>query len=200
MNKLQLELTTKGKKISMNLNTENEATIELAVLQSFAFMGVEDPFAAVKPANDIEGKLESLEFEEEVDELKDAEEVEAKGIAMEILDNATPELKSRPRTLPLTNGSDSEDVVAYRTPDDDNEVHVPSLYTGTKEFNGITKYQTRYYCPSCGNKGKRFLALDEHVAYCHECNKGIKKESVGENGKLEQDSFGNFFIAKHGIL
>jgi hypothetical protein len=205
MNKLQLEISEKGKKININLNTDNDSTIELAVLQSFAFMGVSDPFAVASPSvsSALEAKLvEEVKEETKEDKLTIAatEEVVAKEIAMEILDNAKPEIKSsRPRTLPLLNGSDSENTVAYSTKDDE-EIKPPSLYNGTKMYNGITKYQTRYECPSCGNRGKRYLALDEHVAVCHECNQGMKKEAVGENGKLEQDHFGNFFIAKHGIL
>lgn len=202
MNKLQLELSTRGKKINMNLNTENESTIELAVLQSFAFMGVADPFATssvpmidAEPTVIEEVKEEKIEKPEKVDEIKAVEE-EPKVIEKVVPEKEEPVVSSRPRAVALI--SDSDGVLAYSTKEEEEEK--PRAYTGTKLFNGVTKYQTRYECPTCGNKGKRYLALNEHIAYCHECNQGIKKESVGKNGRLEQDDFGNFFIAKHGIL
>lgn len=201
MNKLQLELSVRGKKVNMNLSTENESTIELAVLQSFAFMGVADPFATSPSLPMIEAETPVIEEatkeevkEKEVDEIKVVEE-KPKTIEAVVEEKKEPVVASRPRAVALI--TDSDNVLAYSTQEEEEK---PRVYTGTKLFNGVTKYQTRYECPTCGNRGKRYLALDEHIAVCHECNQGMKKESVGKNGKLAQDDFGNFFIAKHGIL
>lgn len=78
------------------------------------------------------------------------------------------------------------------------EMEAPSV-TGDKSIRygeGDTPlYQTYYVCPKCGNKGRRYLPMNQNTIFCHKCNHAMKKNPSTRRGFPDRDQFGNFFIA-----
>lgn len=86
---------------------------------------------------------------------------------------------------------------AYTIEKDEEVIsHNDNRYTGIKTTDdGEKKYQCRYVCPNCENKGKRFVFEHNNVAYCHECNEKMKLHSVKSLTGQEKDIFNNYYAA-----
>ncbi|WP_110933766.1 hypothetical protein [Paenibacillus bouchesdurhonensis] len=68
--------------------------------------------------------------------------------------------------------------------------------TGIKYKDGVPHYRCRYWCknPDCKNKGNHYIPEEERVVTCHVCGEELKVR-MATDGKLQQDGWGNFFIA-----
>lgn len=77
-----------------------------------------------------------------------------------------------------------------------NEISVEQLtFSNTRQINGVTTYQCHYICPSCRHRANRYIKKFDRTVLCHKCYKTMQVESATHNGNLEQDIFGNYFIA-----
>lgn len=90
-----------------------------------------------------------------------------------------------------------EMLTAYTVEKDEEVIsHNDNRYTGIKTTDdGEKKYQCRYVCPNCENKGKRFVFEHNNVAYCHKCNEKMKLHSVKSLTGQEKDIFNNYYAA-----
>lgn len=69
-------------------------------------------------------------------------------------------------------------------------------YTGIKEDkDGKTRYQLRYVCPKCEEKGKHFIPQNTPAVNCHKCNEEMKVKSVEDDYHIQKDVFNNFYYA-----
>lgn len=70
---------------------------------------------------------------------------------------------------------------------------------GIKDFDGVLKYQCKYWC-DCGHHGKRWVSKEPNHVYCHECNSKLIVEpatmEISDDGLPVQDKHNNFFIAR----
>lgn len=69
------------------------------------------------------------------------------------------------------------------------------VFTNTKVRNGVTIYKCHYICPRCGNRGNKYVGEFEKTMNCHDCLQLMAVSTAVEDKPLEQDRFGNFFIA-----
>lgn len=69
-------------------------------------------------------------------------------------------------------------------------------YNGIKyDGQGNTKYQLRYICPKCGEKGKHYVYEETNHVSCHNCKKHMKAESIERDFGHKRDTFKNFYYA-----
>ncbi|MFJ5716552.1 hypothetical protein [Neobacillus sp. NPDC093127] len=110
------------------------------------------------------------------------------------LEQAQKKEERRPRQLPLGNDRNTfslAETAKIKTDEQDTSF----WETGIKLKEGIKCYRTRYDCPHCGNKGKRYLPFEEEIIACHSCESELKKRPAADSGFPDRDSFGNYFIA-----
>ncbi|MED4914350.1 hypothetical protein [Parageobacillus thermoglucosidasius] len=124
-------------------------------------------------------------------------------IIKELMPGQEGQKESRPRRLPFVDrehsnivsvGEALQKAVAKKS-------EVPSWwYTGIKVAgDGTNTYRCYYKCPSCGDKGKRYIPLDTKTIQCRNCEAELKVvTAVGmwdATGIPVRDTWGNFFIA-----
>lgn len=69
-------------------------------------------------------------------------------------------------------------------------------YTGIKEdSDGKVRYQLRYECEKCGEKGKHFVPEHTPFVNCHNCNNEMKVKKVETDYHIEKDTFNNYYYA-----
>lgn len=56
-------------------------------------------------------------------------------------------------------------------------------------------YKCRYICPSCKNKGNRYILPTDAIIECHDCYRKMYVKTSTADGFPHQDRFGNYFIA-----
>jgi ribosomal protein L37AE/L43A len=114
---------------------------------------------------------------------------------------------SKPRQLPSIDWEHSEIVSvgealqkaleAKKSDDEDVPEH---WHTGIKiDDDGTKRYRCRYECPSCGDKGKRYISLGTESIQCRACEKELKVVAAtgmwDPTGVPVRDSWGNYFMA-----
>ncbi|WP_332648851.1 hypothetical protein [Lysinibacillus sp. 54212] len=67
--------------------------------------------------------------------------------------------------------------------------------TGIKMKDGVKTYRTRYECPICADKGKRYLPKDDTQLYCRECGTALEIRTATDEPFPARDTWGNFFVA-----
>lgn len=76
------------------------------------------------------------------------------------------------------------------------QIQTNSQYNGIKYDNrGNKRYQLRYICPKCENRGKHYIYEESDHVSCHECKKHMAVESIKKNFGHERDTFKNFYYA-----
>ena len=79
------------------------------------------------------------------------------------------------------------------------EVEEPAIerpvFTNTKLKADVLTYKCHYICPTCKKRANKYIGKYERTINCHDCFKLMPVQTATENGDLEQDVFGNFFIA-----
>ncbi|WP_105992224.1 hypothetical protein [Staphylococcus chromogenes] len=69
-------------------------------------------------------------------------------------------------------------------------------YTGIKEdSDGRVRYQLRYECEECGEKGKHFVPEHTPFVNCHNYNNEMKVKKVETDYHIEKDTFNNYYYA-----
>jgi hypothetical protein len=114
---------------------------------------------------------------------------------------------SKPRQLPIIDREHSEIVSvgealqkaleAKKSDDEDVPEH---WHTGIKiDDDGTKRYRCRYECPSCGDKGKRYIPLGTESIQCRACEKELKVVAAtgmwDPKGVPVRDGWGNYFMA-----
>lgn len=105
--------------------------------------------------------------------------------------------QSRPRQLPLTGNERTlktpiGELVNGNVP----EHWITGIITGE---DGESRYKTRYICPVCGDKGKRYVKMGQTEAACHKCQAVLKVKPATTNGfgttEEHRDEYGNYMFA-----
>lgn len=67
--------------------------------------------------------------------------------------------------------------------------------TGIKIKSGVSHYRCHYVCPKCRKSSNRYIKENETKITCMDCRKHMSVRRATNSHALEQDSFGNFFVA-----
>lgn len=70
-----------------------------------------------------------------------------------------------------------------------------SEHTNTRTQGNVTTYKCHYICPSCGKRANKYIKKYDRTVNCYDCLKEMPVKPAIKNGNLEQDDFGNYFIA-----
>lgn len=116
-----------------------------------------------------------------------------------------PQLINSERHLTVSLGEQM--VEAYKNMDkkslsfisDATETNEDYKATGIKYKDGVAHYKCRYWCKNheCRNKGNLYIVPGTKTVDCHNCGREHEVREAVHGEPLQQDTWGNFFIADH---
>lgn len=67
--------------------------------------------------------------------------------------------------------------------------------TNTRTQGDVITYKCHYICPTCKKRANKYIKKYDRTVNCYDCFKEMSVKTATENGNLEQDEYGNYFIA-----
>lgn len=173
---LSITMSDGDKKTEFKTNNFNPEH-QLAVIDGlFKFFDIKVNFVEMVHVYNKTGKA----YQEFYGEMKKTELTEVNEPKQVVVKNET---FAKQYEASLTDKANSDDAIER------------PIFSNTKIKGGITTYKCHYICPRCKTRTNTYIKPSERHINCRECYTLMPVQTATENGNLEQDRFGNFFIA-----